>query len=77
MFKKFFRVLSRSRVVIHDGKPIKKCDSLLSYPGATHVRFTLVKVAGYVTFVLKIVFTRVQGSCATCYLTDFSKTLLV
>ena len=28
-----------------------------------------------IIFVFKIVFTRAQGSCATCYLTDFNKTL--
>ena len=33
MFKNFFRVLSILRVVIHDGKPIKKFALLLSYPG--------------------------------------------
>ena len=43
--KDFFRVLSTLRVVIHDGKPIKKCASLLSYPGAMCVRFALVIVA--------------------------------
>ena len=38
--------LSTLRVVIHDGKPIKKFALLLSYPGTTHVRFALVIVAG-------------------------------
>ena len=30
-----------------------------------------------IIFVLKIVFTRAQGSRATCHLTDFNKTLAV
>ena len=30
-----------------------------------------------IVFILKIVFTRAQGSRATCHLTDFNKTLAV
>ena len=45
--------------------------------GKTWCLDSLKTFYGMIIFVLKIVFTRAQGSRATCHLTDFDKTLLV